>query len=105
MKTYIDNICEKVQEATGLKSKEIVKMYALLVLTKGKDITLEDIHDGWSMVMNFKESNPPYCYGHEHKSIVPFEQLSKETQERDVKYLEALRNIVLEEENNNEHNE
>ena len=96
MNTYIDNICNKVQEATGLKSKETIKMYALLVLTKGKDITLSDIHDGWSMVMNFKESNPPYCYGHEHKSLVPFNQLSKETQDRDIKYLEALRSICLE---------
>lgn len=44
--------------------------------------------------MNYKESNPPYCYGHDHKSIVPFDELSKETQDRDIKYVEALRKIA-----------
>ena len=99
MKTYIDEIIERVQQETGLKSKETIKMYALLVLTKGTQITLSDIHDGWSMAMNFKESNPPYCYGHEHKSIVPFKELSIETQEKDRKYLDALLKIAKEREN------
>lgn len=96
METYIDKVCKKVQEVTGLKSKETIRMYSLLVLTKGENITLADIHDGWSMVMNFKEPNPPYCYGHEHKSIVPFNQLSYETQIKDEKYLKALKQIASE---------
>lgn len=96
MKTYIDEIIERVQQETGLKSKETIKMYALLVLTKGTQITLSDIHDGWSMAMNFKEFNPPHCYGHEHKSIVPFKELSIETQEKDRKYLNALLKIARE---------
>ena len=83
-----------VQKETGLKSKETLKMYTLLALTKGEDTTLSDIHDGWSIVMNYKESNPPYCYGHEHKSIVPFDQLSKETQDRDIRYLEAIHKVA-----------
>lgn len=33
-KTYIDELVEKVSEATGLKSKETVKMYSLLVLIR-----------------------------------------------------------------------
>lgn len=90
MKTYIDELIDQVQQRTGLKGKEILKMYALLVLVKGTDITLSDVHDAWSMVMNFKEANPPYCYGHEHRSIVPFEQLPVETQKRDEEYVEAL---------------
>lgn len=94
METYIDKVYKLVQEATGLKSKETIKMYSLLVLTKGENITLSDIHDGWSMVMNFKETNPPHCYGHDHKSIVPFDQLSKETQDRDIRYLEAIHKVA-----------
>lgn len=94
METYIDRVYKLVQEATGLKSKETIKMYSLLVLTKGKNITLSDIHDGWSMVMNFKEANPPYCYGHEHKSLVSFHLLNPETQARDEKYLVALKQVA-----------
>lgn len=32
MKTYIDELVEKVSKATGLKGKDYLKMYALLVL-------------------------------------------------------------------------
>ena len=96
METYIDRVVDMVEKETGLKSKQTIRYYALLVLVKGEDITLSDVHDGWSMVMNYKESNPPYCYGHDHKSIVPFDELSKETQDRDIKYVEALRKIARE---------
>lgn len=95
-KTYIDDVVERVAEKTGLKGEKLVHLYALLVLIKGEDVTLSDIHDAWSVNMNYKESNPPYCYGHDHLSIVPFEQLSKETQDRDVPYLEALKEVARE---------
>jgi hypothetical protein len=48
------------------------------------------------MNMNYRESNPPYCYGHDHRSIVPFNELSKETQDKDAKYLEALKKVAKE---------
>lgn len=96
MQTYIDKVYEMVQKETGLKSKETLKMYTLLVLVKGEETTLSDVHDGWSMVMNYKEANPPYCYGHDHKSLVPFNQLRKETQDRDIKYVEAIHKVAKE---------
>ena len=100
MKTYIDELAEKVSEATGLKGKEYIKMYTLLVLIKGEDITLEDVHDAWSVMMNFKKHNPPYL-GHEHPSIVPFDQLSYETQQKDKKYADALIKVAKELDNRN----
>lgn len=96
METYIDRVVNMVKKETGLKGEQIVRYYALLVLVKGENVTLSDVHDGWSMTMNYKESNPPYCYGHDHKSIVPFDELSKETQDRDIVYVEALREIAKE---------
>ena len=95
MKTYIDELVEKVSKATGLKSKDYLKMYALLVLVKGEDITLEDVHDAWSAMMNFRPYNPPYL-GHEHPSIVPFDQLSYETQQKDKKYADELIRVAIE---------
>lgn len=92
--TYIDEVCSLVEKETGLKSKTLINNYALLVLFKGENATLSDIHDAWSMSMNFKEPNPPHCYGHEHLSIVPFDQLSKECQEKDRKYLDALKRVA-----------
>lgn len=96
MKTYIDEVVEKVKERTGLKGKNLIRLYALLVLVKGENVTLEDIHDAWSMDMNFKDITPPFCYGHEHRSIVPFDQLSKETQNKDREYLDALISVAKE---------
>lgn len=96
MQTYIDKVYEMIQKETGLKSKETLKMYTLLALVKGEETTLSDVHDGWSMVMNYKKANPPYCYGHDHKSLVPFDQLSKETQDRDIKYVEAIHKVAKE---------
>ena len=95
MKTYIDEVVEKVKEKTGLKGKNLIRLYALLVLVKGENVTLEDIHDAWSMDMNYREQNP-YCYGHEHRSIVPFDKLSKETQDKDKEYLDALISVAKE---------
>ena len=94
--TYIDKAVKLVEKYSGLKSKQTLRYYALLALVKGENVTLSDVHDGWSMSMNFKENNPPYCYGHEHKSIVPFDQLSEETQARDLKYMYAIRDAAKE---------
>ena len=96
MKTYIDEIVEKVAERTELKGKNLIRLYSLLVLVKGENITLEDIHDAWSMDMNFKDITPPFCYGREHKSIVPFDQLNEETQNKDKEYLDALLTVAKE---------
>ena len=92
--TYIDRVVRLTAEKTGLKGEKLVRLYALLALVKGEDVTLEDVHDAWAMDMNFNEKNPPYCYGHDHKSIVPFDQLSVETQERDREYVEAIKEVA-----------
>jgi len=92
--TYIDNVVQLVEQKTNLKSKNTIRYYALLTLVKGENVTLKDVHDGWAMNMNFKEANPPYCYGHEHKSIVPFNELNKETQDKDIKYVEAIKEVA-----------
>lgn len=93
--TYIDEITNKVVERTHIRNKYLVRLYALLVLVKGEDITLEDVHDAWSMDMNFKPQTD-YCYGHEHLSIVPFNELCMETQNKDKKYVDILRSIAKE---------
>ncbi|MBR0542468.1 MAG: hypothetical protein IJK26_09765 [Clostridia bacterium] len=93
--TYIDKITNAVAERTRIKNKYLVRVYALLVLVKGEDITLKDVHDAWAMDMNFKPQTD-YCYGHEHLSIVPFDELSVETQNKDKKYVDILRSIAKE---------
>ena len=62
METYIDTVTELVAERTHIKNKNLVHLYALLVLVKGTKITLKD--------MNFR---PPteWCDGHGHRDLIP----------------------------------
>lgn len=43
--------------------------------------------------MNFRLQTPT-GYGHEHRSIVPFDELSVETQNKDQKFVDVLRSIA-----------
>ena len=93
MTTYIDNIVLRVQTDLNIKDQKLAQFYALLILVKGSNITLEDVHDAWAMNMNFKPTTN-YCYGHEHLSIVPFDKLSKETQNKDASFVAKLNKIA-----------
>lgn len=95
METYIDRVVEKVSNIAGLYNKELIKYYALLVLIKEKDVTAKDVHDGWAMSMNYREKSD-HCWGHEHKSIVPYEELNREVQEKDFYFVRELRKIAKE---------
>lgn len=92
-KTYIDEVVELIGKHTRIKSKDLQRYYALLVLVKGDKITLSDVHDGWAMSMNYREQNK-YCYGHEHKSIVPFDKLSAECQLKDQEFVDGLKEVA-----------
>ncbi len=94
MVTYIDEVVKLVKDELHIKDERLAQVYALLVLTKGTDITLKDVHDAWSMNMNYK-TKTKYCFGHEHKSIVPFEKLDSEVQNKDTKFVEGLQKIAL----------
>lgn len=91
--TYIDKVRSLVKQETGLKGEGLVDCYTLLVLVLGENVTLENIHDGWAVNMNSKKPTP-YCYGHNHYSIVPFDQLSEACQNKDIPYMEALHRVA-----------
>lgn len=92
--TYIDRVARITKIKLGLKDENLVRLYALLALVKGQDVTLKDVHDAWAMNMNFKEPNPPHCYGHAHKSIVPFDCLKVEIHDFYEEHLEAIKEVV-----------
>jgi len=95
MKTYIDKAAELIAEKTELSNAELVHLYALLVLVKGADITLKDVHDAWAVFTNFQPKTE-WCRGHGHPSLIPFEELSEEEQEKDRKYADILRSVAEE---------
>jgi hypothetical protein len=83
---YIDEVKAELNKHIKV-GKGLQNVYALLVLVKGEDCTLRDVHDAWSVNINAtwdKEANG------EHRSLIPFEKLSEETQEKDREYVQAI---------------
>jgi len=88
---YIDRIAKSVAEQCGdpeptPDDMRLYRIYGLLVLTRGTDTTLKDVHDAWSA---WKSETMP-----EHRSIVPFDQLTPEVQEMDRPYCEAIHEVA-----------
>jgi 5-methylcytosine-specific restriction protein A len=61
---------------------DLLALYALLVKTRGPETTLEDVHDAWSIWCNGGDP--------EHRSLIPFGDLSVDVQELDRKYMTAI---------------
>jgi hypothetical protein len=84
---YVNDIIVRLYEVLGDNIDDhLAGLYALLVLAKGTDTTLEDVHDAWAIWRNVDRPD--------HKSLVPFSDLSKEVQELDRKYMNAIHSVL-----------
>ena len=87
------NYIQKIQNALDeeLKMGEtyvgLLETYGLLVLTVGVNCTQENIHDAWSIWQN--KTQP------EHRSLIPFNELTKEVQELDEEYRLAVVKVAI----------
>lgn len=61
-------------------------MYAVLAITKGVAVTNQDVHIVWSI---WARKHQP-----DHPAIAPYETLSRETQEADTPYTNAIRAVA-----------
>ncbi len=64
----------------------LLNLYAVLAMTRGVNTSLEDVHDAWAIWQNL--SDP------QHRSLVPFDQLTAEVQELDRKYMGAIHYVA-----------
>lgn len=62
---------------------DLYLIYALLSFTTGKKTTLENVHDAWATWKHSRGLDT-------HKSLIPFCELTKEVQELDRPYMEAI---------------
>jgi len=81
---YIETIKKQLDKelTMGPDYKDLLGHYAVLVLIKGEECTNEDVHDAWSAWQN--DIDP------EHKSLIPFDELTKEVQDLDSEYRDAI---------------
>lgn len=83
---YVDPIVTDLAALLPDCDIDLLRLYALLVLVKGADTTLKDVHDAWSVG---RAATHP-----DHRSIVPFEDLTPEVQALDGRYAQAIRRVA-----------
>lgn len=84
---YVQEVRRRLSEKIDVEM-DLLSLYALLVFTRGDMCTNEDIHDAWAIWRD--RTNP------EHKSLIPFEELSQEVKDLDIEYCEAVREVARE---------
>lgn len=90
--TYLDELAADIErrvpsdvlpdEDTG----SLFRLYALLVLAKGRAVDAVDVHNAWAAWM--QERHP------DHRSIKPFQELDPETQASDEPFVAAIRAVA-----------
>lgn len=79
---YVDAMLDRIWEEYPRLDKGLAELYALLALVKGRETSLEDVHDAWSVWRHRTLPN--------HRSLVPFDELASDVQELDRPYMEAI---------------
>jgi hypothetical protein len=68
--------------------RALFRLYALLALAKGVEVTAEDVHNAWAVWMSGE--NPG------HQSLRRFTDLDAETRASDEPFVEAIRSVAAE---------
>jgi hypothetical protein len=91
--TYLDTLAEEIRGAVAADAlpqdedtSSLFRTYAVLLLAKGEEVTREDVHNAWVAWMLDR--------GETHESLVPFAELSAETQAEDSPFMVAVRTVA-----------
>lgn len=79
---YADAALEALERHSPGLDPGLRQLYALLALTRGKNTTLADVHDAWSLWRT--ATNP------DHTSIVVFDELERAVQNLDAPFRDAI---------------
>ena len=91
--SYINDLAVAIyREAEGpddmpLNLAPLYLGYAVLALAKGPAVTAEDVHDAWAAWAS-------EAYDDQHRSLVPFGQLTPAVQALDEPYVDAIRRVA-----------
>ena len=86
---YLDPIIDAVRQALPMgaqwppDAEQLLRLYALLAVTKGRDTTLEDVHNAWSLWQGDRDPD--------HPALVPFDELPAAVRAEDEPFRAAVR--------------
>jgi len=89
---YIDRLAQSIQSRVPEDAlpegdlASLFRLYALLALSTGDEVTARNVHDAWAVWMTGEDPD--------HPSIQPFDQLSSEKREEDQVFVDAIRSAV-----------
>jgi hypothetical protein len=89
---YLDELAEAIRRAVPPEALPdgdtlaLFRLYAVLLLAKGEQVTRCDVHNAWVAWMAGQEGD--------HESLVPFADLDSETQAEDSPYVVAIRAVA-----------
>jgi len=86
--SYLDEVGAAISHELPKKDSrstppDLLRLYAVLLLAKGVDVTAEDVHNAWSAWMQDRGSNDA--------SIKPFAELDESVKQRDNPFVAAIR--------------
>ena len=85
---YLDKIAAEIQriaDPDALPPDEdlpLYRLYAVLLLAKGEDVTVEDVHNAWAA---WASDHDP-----DNRNLLPFKELSIRVQRKDQSYVDAI---------------
>lgn len=91
--TYIKELADKIYdlippdvlpEADNID--ELMLIYAVLALSKGRAVTNEDVHNAWAAWTSFNDPD--------HRSITPYDELEPDVQAQDTPFTDAIKSAV-----------
>lgn len=79
---YIEDVVDRLALRLPDCERDLLHLYALLVLTRGVSTTSQDVHDAWCC---WRTQTMP-----SHRSIVPFAALAPQVRALDEPYVAAI---------------
>jgi ferric-dicitrate binding protein FerR (iron transport regulator) len=97
--SYLDDLATRIYDQalaaglltgdlTAFKLDSLFRLYAVLALAKGEEVTPEDVHNAWAAWTQDDDEN--------HSALRPFTELEAAKQALDLPYAEAIRSAVRE---------
>ncbi len=89
---YLDLLAAEIQRTADPDATPpdedlpLYRLYAVLALAKGQEVTAEDVHNAWAA---WASDHQP-----DSRHIVPFKELSVSVQRKDEQFVDAIRQVA-----------